>query len=161
MTSMIESAEFQQTMRQIMEERIPFCRVIGLKLRSFDPDRPEMQFAMREDLIGNFAQGMLHGGVIAAALDSVAGFAVGLKLAHLHTRQDLMAQLQEFGRVSTIDLRIDFLQPGRGKSFIASADVTRLGKRVANVQMALHNDEGTRIATGSAAFMMQSSRGVK
>lgn len=155
---MIESAEFQETMRSIMEQRIPFCRMIGIKLRSFDPDRPEMEFAMRDELIGNFAQGMLHGGVIAAALDSVAGFAVGLKLAQLHTRQDLMAQLQEFARVSTIDLRIDFLQPGRGKSFVASADVTRLGKRVANVQMTLHNDEGVRIATGSAAFMVQSTR---
>lgn len=158
MKSMIEDAEFQRMMRLIMEEQIPFCRVIGIKLRSFDPARPEMEFAMREELIGNFAKGVLHGGVIAAVLDSVAGFAIGLKLAHEHPRHDVMSQLQEFSKVSTIDLRIDYLQPGRGKKFIASADVTRLGTRVANVHMALHNEEGVRIATGAAAFMVHSTR---
>ncbi|MCX7219130.1 MAG: hypothetical protein NTY70_09375 [Burkholderiales bacterium] len=51
-------------------------------------------------------------------------------------------------------MRIDYLQPGLGKSFTASAEVTRLGKRIANVLMTLKNEKNDLIATGAAAFML-------
>lgn len=158
MTPMHESPEFQSALRRIMEEKIPFCRLLGIKLRTFDPERPQIEFAMRDELLGNFSKGMLHGGVISAVLDSMAGFAIFLKMTQLDPKPELIAQLHEFGRMSTIDLRIDYLQPGRGKLFVASANVTRLGKRVANVQMALHNEAGECIATGAAAFMLHSAK---
>ncbi len=141
-----------------MEDRVPFCRLLGSKLRSLDPERPEMALAMREEMIRNFSHGMLHGGVIASALDTVAGLAVLRKMKHEDPQSTAMAQLRQFARISTLDLRVDYLKPGRGKSFIASAAVTRLGRRVANVQMALHNDEGSCIATGAAAFMLHAAR---
>lgn len=150
----IDNPEFQGLLRQVMEEKIPFCQLLGIKLGSFDPDRPYVTFDMREQLVGNFAHGMLHGGVIASVLDSVAGFAVFLKMVQQSPKEDVMAQIREFANMSTIDLRIDYLQPGRGKTFTASAEVTRLGKRIANVLMDLRNEKGERIATGAAAFML-------
>lgn len=155
---MLNTPEFQTALRRLMEEMIPFCRVLGLRLRSFDPELPELEFAMRDALLGNFSQGMLHGGAISAVLDTVAGYAIFLKMTQENPKSDLFAQLQEFSRMSTIDLRIDFLQPGKGDLFIARARVTRLGKRVANVQMELHNDAGVCIATGAAAFMLHTPR---
>jgi uncharacterized protein (TIGR00369 family) len=68
-------------------------------------------------------------------------------------------QLREFGRVSTIDLRIDYLEPASASAFVATATVTRLGKRVANVQMALNDDTGKCVATGAAAFALSAPRG--
>lgn len=153
-TSMIDNPEFQTLLKHVMEEKIPFCQLLGIKLGSFNPDDPHISIDMREQLLGNFSQGMLHGGVIASVLDTVAGFAILLKLAQSHPKSDAIAQIREFSNMSTIDLRIDYLQPGRGKSFVASAEVTRLGKRVANVVMNLRNDAGERIATGAAAFML-------
>lgn len=152
--SIIHNPEFQSMLKIVMEEKIPFCNLLGVKLESFDPDAPRLTIEMREQLLGNFAQGMLHGGVIASVLDSVAGFAILLKMAQQSPQDDVVAQLKEFGKMSTIDLRIDYLQPGRGKYFIASAEVTRLGKRVANVLMDFRNENGDRIATGAAAFML-------
>ncbi|MFZ6675164.1 thioesterase family protein [Undibacterium sp. Xuan67W] len=150
----IDNPEFQFMLRTVMEEKIPFCQLLGIKLGEFDPENPMIHFDMREELLGNFAQGMLHGGVIASVLDSVAGFAILLKMAKQSPKDDPLSQLKEFGNMSTIDLRIDYLQPGKGKRFTATAEVTRLGKRVANVLMDLRNEQGERIATGAAAFVL-------
>jgi uncharacterized protein (TIGR00369 family) len=54
--------------------------------------------------------------------------------------------------MGTIDLRVDYLRPGRGKHFIATARIVRRGKRIAVVHMELHNDEGELIATGGGAY---------
>ncbi|MCH8619945.1 thioesterase family protein [Undibacterium sp. TS12] len=152
--TIIDNPEFRGMLKIVIEEKIPFCNLLGVKLDSFDPDSPSLGIEMREQLLGNFAQGMLHGGVIASVLDSVAGFAILLKMAQQSPQDDVLSQIREFGKMSTIDLRIDYLQPGRGKYFIAGAEVTRLGKRVANVLMDLRNEKGDRIATGAAAFML-------
>ncbi len=151
---MTENLEFQALLKQVMEEKIPFCQLLGIKLASFNPDKPEISIDMREQLHGNFSKGMLHGGVIASVLDSVAGFAILLKMAQQNPKDDVLSQIKEFSRMSTIDLRIDYLQPGLGQSFTASAEVTRLGKRIANVVMNLRNEKHERIATGAAAFML-------
>jgi uncharacterized protein (TIGR00369 family) len=56
--------------------------------------------------------------------------------------------------MGTIDLRIDYLRPGVGEWFEATAEVTRLGGRIGSTQMRLCNDAGALIATGSAAYVV-------
>jgi len=68
--------------------------------------------------------------------------------------QDKAENSDDFPKMGTIDLRIDYLHPGRGKYFIATGKVARLGSRVAVTHMTLENDEGEQIATGSAAHMI-------
>jgi uncharacterized protein (TIGR00369 family) len=109
-------------------------------------------------MLGNTKLKVLHGGVTASVLDSIAGVAILLKMAEVDPKPDLETQLREFGRLSTIDLRVDYLEPASAASFIASATVTRLGKRVANVQMAMHDDAGRCVATGAAAFSLRTPR---
>jgi acyl-coenzyme A thioesterase PaaI-like protein len=62
--------------------------------------------------------------------------------------------MHRFAKMGTIDLRVDFLRPGLGRYFLASADVTRLGGRVGSTQMKLVNDEGVTVATGAAAYIV-------
>ncbi|MBC3886330.1 thioesterase family protein [Undibacterium griseum] len=150
----VDDPEFQKLLAQIIEEQIPFCRLLGMKAHSLAPDSPALTLTMKPELLGNFAQGMLHGGVIASVLDSVAGVAILLKLAQQQPKDDVFSQLREFGLMSTIDLRIDYLKPGKGQLFTANAEVTRLGKRVANVLMTLRNEQNELVATGAAAFML-------
>ncbi len=59
-----------------------------------------------------------------------------------------------FARVSTIDLRTDFLQPGQGQWFAASAQIMRLGGRVGTCRMELRNDSDVLIATGNGAYIL-------
>jgi len=69
-------------------------------------------------------------------------------------QETVEAQLGLFRRLGTIDLRVDFLRPGKGAHFIATAQVMRLGSRVASVRMELENDAGELIATGAGSFMV-------
>jgi uncharacterized protein (TIGR00369 family) len=51
-------------------------------------------------------------------------------------------------------MRVDYLRPGKGKEFIATAEVIRKGKKVAVCRMELHNEEGTHIAFGTGTYMV-------
>jgi uncharacterized protein (TIGR00369 family) len=56
--------------------------------------------------------------------------------------------------MATIDLRVDYLRPGLGQHFVATAEPSRLGSRIGNTQMRLLNDEGVLIATGAGAYVV-------
>jgi uncharacterized protein (TIGR00369 family) len=156
--TMLERPDFQKALRHVFEERIPFCRALGLKLEIV-AGRPQVFFARQDFMLGNTKLKVLHGGVTAAVLDSTAGVAILLAMAAADPKPDLETQLREFARVSTIDLRVDYLEPASAAAFVATATVTRLGQRVANVQMALHDEGGKCVATGAAAFALRPPRG--
>ena len=141
-------------LRRVFEENVPFNRVLGLKVESIDPDAPKLRFDMRPELIGNPRRQILHGGVISAVLDVAAGFAIHLAVVREKAEN---ATEGHFPNIGTIDLRVDYLRPGRGSYFIATARVVRLGNRVAVAHMELANDAGELIATGGAAYMVSSS----
>jgi uncharacterized protein (TIGR00369 family) len=154
---MLERPEFHEALKFVFEEKIPFCRALALKLR-VARGRAEVSFKKQDFMLGNTKLKVLHGGVTAAVLDSIAGVAVFLRMVERDPKTDLVAQLREFTRLSTIDLRVDYLEPANAPAFVASASVTRLGNRVANVQMALHDGAGVCVATGAAAFALRAPR---
>jgi uncharacterized protein (TIGR00369 family) len=140
----------REQMRRIFEEIVPFNRVLGLKVVSFDPQAPRVRFDMRPELIGNPTRQILHGGVISAVIDVAAGFAIHVALLERH---EPGAKI-EFPKMGTVDIRVDYLRPGRGRWFEATARVVRLGSRIAVAHMEMVNDEGELIATGSAAYVV-------
>ena len=139
----------QAVLKRVMEHHIPFNKHLGLKVESFDPGAPKLGFDMRPELVGNPMRQILHGGVISAVLDVAGGFAIMLSLA-----SDADVTVAKFPNIGTIDLRVDYLRPGRGKHFVATARIVRKGSRIAVTHMELHNDEGKLIATGSAAYVV-------
>jgi uncharacterized protein (TIGR00369 family) len=152
--SAAEQRRFEQALRQLFEEYIPFNRVLGTKVLSFDPASPQIRFDMRPELVGNYLHGRLHGGVISAVLDATSGFALMCGIGAKHRDESTEQVMHRFMRVGTIDLRVDFLHPGIGEHFVATARITRLGGRIGSVLTTLDNDAGTLIATGSAAFVI-------
>jgi uncharacterized protein (TIGR00369 family) len=145
----VKSKAVQALMRKVMEEHIAFNQHLGLKVESFDPEAPKLRFDMRPELVGNPARQILHGGVISATLDVAGGFALMLSLAG-----EMPAIPTSFPKMGTIDLRIDYLRPGRGRHFVATARIVRKGSRIAVTHMELVNDAGELIATGSAAYVV-------
>ena len=143
-------SEYHALVSKIIAEQVPFNKVLGLEIESADPAAPKLRFAMRPELIGNTRRGILHGGVISAVLDVTAGFALMLALG----KHSAPGEKLEFPNIGTIDLRVDYLRPGRGKHFIATGRVVRLGNRIAVTHMELVNDEGELIATGGAAYVV-------
>ena len=148
---MPDQSAIETKLRQLFEEGVAFNRVLGLKVESFDADAPKLRFDMKPQLIGNPRRQILHGGVISAVLDVAAGFAIHLAVSK---SRDAAPHDGPFPTIGTIDLRVDYLRPGRGNYFIATGRVVRLGNRVAVAHMDLVNDSGELIATGGAAYMV-------
>ena len=145
----VKSRAVQALMRKVMEELIAFNRHLGIKVESFDMAAPKLRFDMRPELVGNPSRQILHGGVISATLDVAGGFAIMLQLA-----AEMTGIPTSFPKMGTIDMRVDYLRPGRGKHFIATARIVRKGSRIAVTHMELVNDTGELIATGSAAYVV-------
>ena len=144
-----KTREMQAVLKRVMEEHIAFNRLLGLRVESMDPKAPKMRFDMRPELVGNPMRKILHGGVISATLDVAGGLAIMLSVA-----SEMETTPTSFPNMGTIDLRVDYLRPGRGKYFIATARVVRKGSRIAVTHMELHNDTGELIATGGAAYVV-------
>ncbi len=142
--------DYHALVGKVLREYVPFNRVLGIEIESHDPHSPRLRFDMRPELIGNARRGILHGGVISAVLDVAAGFAIMLALA----KDAQPGEKPEFPNIGTIDLRVDYLRPGRGRHFIASSRVVRMGNRIAVAHMELVNDAGELIATGGAAYVV-------
>ena len=95
-----------------------------------------------------------YGGVIASALDVAAGLVcVGSTL----TRHDTINEdelRQRLARMGTIDLRVDYLRPGRGNRFTCTSSLLRAGNKVAVARVELHNEEQVYIASATATYMV-------
>lgn len=152
--SAADQALVDATITEIFQEMISFNRVLGLKILSVKPGDVRAQFAMRPELVGHYAYGRLHGGVISAVLDAMAGLALLVSMAERHPQEGPQQITQRFTRMGTIDLRVDFLRQGLGDHFTATAEVTRLGGRIGSTQMRLLDAAGALIATGSAAYVV-------
>lgn len=146
--------EFIAGLTKIFDEMIPFNRVLGLRITSLKSDGVKGRIAMRPELIGHFMSNRLHGGVISAGLDAMAGVAVMAAIGARHMDEAPVQRLHRFGRLGTIDLRIDYLRPATGDHFELRANVLRLGSRVATTRMEFLGPDGTLLASGAAAYIV-------
>lgn len=135
-------------------DQLPFNRVLGLKLADLSGNGGEFRFDMRSELVGNTTFGILHGGVIASVLDVSGGFAATIAVLQRNPHLSLAEMNQQIARVGTIDLRIDYLRPGKGAHFIASSTIMRTGKRVAVTRMELTNQDARLIAVGTGTYIL-------
>jgi uncharacterized protein (TIGR00369 family) len=135
-------------------EKIPFNKVLGLTVDSLDLDHPSVKLTMRQDLIGNFIRGSLHGGVISSTLDFMGGLVAFLSVLKTLEGQPAPVMAARFAKIGTIDLRIDYLRPGIGRYFLATGYVLRTGNKLAVTRMELHNEQRHLIAVGTGAYMV-------
>jgi uncharacterized protein (TIGR00369 family) len=147
-----EQAALDAALVDIFEQRIVFNSVLGLKVLSVKEGDVRGRIDMRPELVGHYTYGRLHGGVISATLDAMGGLALMVAIGERHAGESAQQILHRFGRVGTIDLRIDYLRQGIGSHFLATTEVTRLGGRIGSTQMRLTNNEGVLIATGSGSY---------
>jgi uncharacterized protein (TIGR00369 family) len=146
------TAELQQTVSGFFQ-RIPFNQFLGIQLDELSPERVLMSLPMKDELIGNFMHGILHGGVISSILDVAGGAMALIGAFERHQHLSSAERMTRLSKLGTIDLRVDYLRPGRGKHFIASAVLLRSGNKVAVVRSELHSDDGTLVAVGTGTYL--------
>ena len=143
-----------EVLREIFEDSVPFHKSLGIKVINLESGKPKLSVDMQDRFVGNFVRGNLHGGVISCLLDVIGGIVAFVDVV---SRRDIVsteARIEQFSKMGTIDIRIDYLRPGFGSKFIATGFVLRTGNKVAVTRMELHNNEDILIAVGTGAYVV-------
>jgi uncharacterized protein (TIGR00369 family) len=125
---------------------LPHCRTLGFEIVGCEGRKPVIKVDWREDLIGNPATGVIHGGVITTLVDTTSAVSV-------------TAQLDAYETIATLDLRIDYLRAATpGKAIYCRAECYRLASQIAFTRaVCYHETPDDPIAHGVATFMRDSS----
>jgi uncharacterized protein (TIGR00369 family) len=136
-------------LRQVAEELIPFNKFLGLRATAMERGRVTLEIPWREELVGDPMKPALHGGVISMLADTAGGMAVWSAV-------DSAA-----ARVSTIDLRVDYLRPGRLEALRAEGHVVRVGRTVGVADVRLYHPAAPdeTIATGKGVYAIKIPKG--
>jgi uncharacterized protein (TIGR00369 family) len=153
MDSCTTDGEFLSAINEMFSEKIPFNKVLGLTVESISYERVRVSFQMWKELMGHYKRGMLHGGVISSVIDVTGGLSAFMGVQQKMPDETPEARIERFGRVSTIDVRVDFLRPGIGKWFVAEAYTLRTGNKVAVTRIELNNDQNDLIAVVRAHIL--------
>jgi uncharacterized protein (TIGR00369 family) len=138
-----------ELLTRIMEQHIPFNRVLGVRVVGAEVGTVRLLVPFRPELVGDPMRPALHGGVLSALADAAGGAALWSGID------------DDRGRVSTIDLRIDYLRPGRLEDVVAEGRTVRLGKRVGVADVRLYHParEAETIATGKGVYNVLHAKG--
>jgi len=137
-------------------EWLPFNKVLGIAIEDLEYETcaARVTFPMKPDLIGNSAAGILHGGVTASVIDLTGGLSALISCVRQNegaSLEDIQAKLVAS---ATIDMRVDYLRPGKGDHFECRSRLIRAGSRIVVAKIDLFNDRESRIATGTATYMI-------
>ncbi|HJW65026.1 MAG TPA: PaaI family thioesterase [Actinomycetes bacterium] len=138
-------SEFPAAILKVMEEQVPFNRLLGIRGESASPGACVLVLPVRPEFIGDFRRPAVHGGVLSALIDTAGGVAA-------------WATLGPDQSVSTVDLTVDYLEPaGLGAPLRAAAQLVRKGNRVCHVRIAVTQD-GVLVAEGRGVYNIHHRR---
>lgn len=143
-----------ECLREVFEIQTPFSSFLGVKVMRGDDGLPFLRLEMQPVCIGNYMQNILHGGVISTMLDIMGAVTAVSGVLEKNPDQTKAEMLKKFEKLGTIDLRIDYLRPGRGEYFIATGEAMRVGNKVTVVRTELKNNENTLLAVGTGTYMV-------
>ena len=132
----------------------PFHEHLGMTIEPLDTDNLCIKFAMRDDLCGYPGQGIFYGAVIAAVIDIMGGAMVSWSRIKDIKEKSLEEQIERLKNIGTVDLRVDYLRPGKGKHFTVTGSIIRTGKKIVVPRMELSNEEEYLIAVGTGTYMV-------
>jgi len=141
-------------MKETWEKAMPFNRYLGITVAEIGFDSLTIRLDMKPELIGNFSQKILHGGAISSVIDLTGGMMAQLHSLKLKNRRKIRDIFKNFMKMSTINMRVDYLRPGSGDHFLCTANVVMFGNKVAVTRMEMRSDDGTLIAIGTASYLV-------
>ena len=111
MTAHIDRSEAESILQSA-----PFHEFLGVSFTEYEDGHVVIECPFREELLVNEEKELIHGGVLSSLLDIAGHYAV----------------LSSVGaRVPTVDLRTDYLRPGRRGPFTVEAEIDRVGRNIA------------------------------
>lgn len=131
---MTAASDLERLREQI--RRAPFHRWLGLRIDELEPGRATLAMPFHPETIT--AAGYIHGGVIAALIDTAGDWAV----ATMHGRT-----------VPTIDLRVDYLRAAsEEEELVAHAEVARFGRTISVADVKVTQGAERVVALGRGTY---------
>ncbi|OQS40481.1 PaaI family thioesterase [Chromobacterium haemolyticum] len=126
----------------LIVDELPYIKLMGVELSEDDAGELLFQLPFADRNVGNTALPALHGGLIGGFLESAA-------MLHLMW----IRESQETPKI--VDFSLDYLRPGRPQTLYAKCEITKQGKRVANVLIeAWQEDRRKPVAVARAHFLL-------
>jgi uncharacterized protein (TIGR00369 family) len=140
----VSDARLSAEQIQAIFDASPFLGFLRLSVVALDHDAGTLTVSMpmRPEFERRLGTGQFHGGPIAAFIDVVGDFAVGMAVG---------------GGVPTINLRIDYLRPAVGGVLTGTARVRRAGRTVALVDVDVYDEQRALVAVGRGTYSPQLS----
>ncbi|WP_321911147.1 PaaI family thioesterase [Paraburkholderia sp. J11-2] len=129
------------TIEQIQQafDRSPYIASLRMRVTGADHEAQALRvhIPFQPGFERGAGTGQWHGGPLAAIIDTVGDFAVGMLV----------------GRgLPTINFCVDYLRPAIETGIEAVATVRRLGRSVSVADVELYNDKGVLLAIGRASY---------
>lgn len=149
----MDKAAIYQQIAHAFTHQVPFSKYMGMNVVHLDASSSIIELDMFPELVGNYSAGILHGGVIASLLDTVMStLALSSAIEALPEPASEAMVTQIVTRAATVDLRIDYLQPGRGSRFIGKASVVHVGRTLSTMEARVFSEDDVLIASGMGKF---------
>jgi uncharacterized protein (TIGR00369 family) len=134
----------KRLMTKAMAIASPHMRELGIEFVEVGAGVAVGMVPYREQLVGDPATGVLHGGVVTTLLDSTAGAAV-------------FSAIDGPLPIATLDLRIDYLRPSTPRApLYARVECYKLTHHIAFARGTAYNlDPKDPVAAVSATFMLR------
>jgi len=134
--------------RNRMERHIEasgYFALLGFRLVDLEPGYARLELPFRMEI--THSGGFVQGGIITTLADSC--------IAHA-TYAALNGNNPNF---TTIELKVNFIRPARGKLFTAEANLLNLGRRIAVGEAEIRNDEGKLVAKCLSSLIIMENAG--
>ncbi|MBC8032165.1 MAG: PaaI family thioesterase [Pyrinomonadaceae bacterium] len=132
----VSSAQLKRLQKAL--HTVPFAKLLELELEEVGTGTATLAVNVRSDLTQN--RGIVHGGALAALIDTATAFAI---LSLLPPRE----------RVTTVDLTISYLRPVSRGRLRAVAKVVRAGRRLFVVSAEVFDGDGTLATTALSTYI--------
>ena len=128
--------------KMAIEQNMPANKIFGFEIQEIRDGYAKVHVPFKEEFVGDFLNGLWHGGIIASIADSAAGIAASTVLTDARDK------------LNTIDLRIDYLQGAIKEDLTAEAELLRVGKRIIKADVKLYQETKGTVAIARGAFSL-------
>jgi len=127
----------------------PFHAHLGLEMTEITADKVTVRVRKTSDL--TLVGGTLHGGALAAMVDSLGAFHAGMAAQRRLNEAGGKSDNRAFSP-RTLGLSVDYLRPLKGDVFTATTTVLHVGANVIRLRGEVTDGEGAMVAAASLSF---------
>lgn len=129
--------------KNAIEQLVPIHKALNLEVTEIEEKKIVIKIPFSPMVIGDSRSNRWHGGILSMVMD-VAGGMVGA------------TTFESFNdKVTTVDIRVDYLEPPKAEDLYIEGEIVRLGNRILVSKMrAYHKDNPNFLAKGKGVYYL-------